>query len=167
MAKPIVTINRITPEQIPFVLEIQRNSYSERYIENSHIFTQMITVYPQGSLGVWVEGIFAAYIFFHPYHSNRIKPLNLSLVLNGKEDCMYLHDMAVHQNYRGMAITRILMDRVDHETRRENFEVQYLVAVQNSRDYWIKYGFKTVTMIESYGENPAYYMKRNLYLTHN
>jgi ribosomal protein S18 acetylase RimI-like enzyme len=61
-----------------------------------------------------------------------------------------------------MGLTRMLMESVDHETRRGGFEVQCLVAVQNSQDFWKKYGFKIVRMVECYGESLAYYMKRNL-----
>ena len=162
MADPVIGINRITLEDIPFVLEIQRDCYGEEYIEGSRTFTRMITVYPQGCLGVSVGGILVAYVFFHPYHEDVVKPLDLSLVLNGTEDCMYLHDIAVHHRYRGMSYTRMLMERVDDETRRGGFEVQCLVAVQNSQVFWRKHGFKMVRMIESYGESPARYMKRSL-----
>jgi len=122
----------------------------------------MIAVYPQGCLGVSVGGMLAAYVFFHPYRDNVVKLLDLSLVLNGTEDCMYLHDIAVHHRYRGMDLTRMLMERVDHETRRGGFEVQCLVAVQNSQDFWRKHGFEIVRTIEDYAESPAFYMKRNL-----
>ena len=61
-----------------------------------------------------------------------------------------------------MDLARMLMERIDHETRSGGFEVQCLVAVQNSQDFWRKFGFKIVRMVESYGESLAYYMKRNL-----
>ena len=162
MADPPVTINRITSEEIPTALEIQRDCYGDGYIEDSRTFTRMIAAYPQGCLGATVGGILAAYVFFHPYRENVVKPLDHALVLNGGEDCLYLHDIAVHHRHRGMGITRMLMERVDHETRRGGFEVQCLVAVQNSHEFWSKYGFKTVRTIKSYGESPAIYMKRIL-----
>ena len=162
MADPPVTINRITLEEIPTVLEIQRDCYGEGYIEDSRTFTRMIAAYPQGCLGATVGGILTAYVFFHPYRENVVKPLDHALVLNGKEDCMYLHDIAVHHRHRGMGITRMLMERVDQGTRREGFDMQYLVAVQNSHEFWKMYGFKKVRSIESYGESPAHYMKRIL-----
>jgi ribosomal protein S18 acetylase RimI-like enzyme len=162
MADPLATINRITLTEIASVLEIQRDCYGEGYIEDSRTFTRMITAYPQGCLGATVGGILAAYAFFHPYRDNVVKPLDLALVLNGTEDCMYLHDIAVHHRYRGKGLARMLMERVDHETRGGGFEVQCLVAVQNSQEFWRKHGFNKVRMIESYGESPAYYMKRNL-----
>ena len=162
MADPSVTINRITLEEIASVLEIQRDCYDEGYIEDSRTFTRMITVYPQGCLGVSVGDMLAAYVFFHPYRDDVVKPLDLSLVLNGTEDCMYLHDIAVHHRYRGMGLAGMLMERVDHETRRGGFEAQCLVAVQSSQDYWGNYGFKIVRTIEGYGKSQAYYMKRNL-----
>jgi len=164
MADPSVTLNRIALGEIASVLEIQRDCYGDGYIEGSRTFAGMIAVYPQGCLAVSVGGTFAAYVFFHPYRDNAVKPLDVSLALNGAEDCMYLHDIAVHHRYRGMGLTRMLMERVDHETRRGGFEVQCLVAVQNSQDFWGKYGFKKAIMIEGYGESPAYYMKRNLRL---
>jgi ribosomal protein S18 acetylase RimI-like enzyme len=162
MADPTGTIQRITLNEIASVLKIQRDSYVEAYIENSRMFTQMISVYPQGCLGVSVGGMLAAYVFFHPYRDNLVKLLDLLLVLNGTEDYMYLHDIAVYHRYRGMGLARMLMERVDHETRREGFEVQCLVAVQNSQEYWKKYGFEILRTIEGYGKCPAFYMKRNL-----
>ncbi len=162
MADPVASINRITLGEIAFVLEIQQDCYGDGYIEDSSTFTQMITIHPQGCLGVSVDSSLAGYVFFHPYRENVVKPLDFSLDLDGTEDCMYLHDMAVHHRYRGMGLTRILMEWVDHETRRRGFEVQCLVAVQDSRDFWRKYEFRTVRKIERYGEGPAYYMRRYL-----
>jgi GNAT superfamily N-acetyltransferase len=162
MADPVVSINRITLGEIAFVLDIQQDCYGEGYIEDSHTFTLMIAIHPQGCLGVNVDGSLAGYVFFHPYRENVVKPLDFSHNLDGTEDCMYLHDMAVHHRYRGMGLTRMLMERVDHETKRRGFEVQCLVAVQNSRDFWSKYEFITVRKIVRYGEGPAYYMIRYL-----
>ena len=161
MADPPVTINQITLEEISSVLEIQRDCYGEGYIEDSRTFTRMIAAYPQGCLGATVGDILAAYVFFHPYRENVVKPLDHALVLNGAEDCMYLHDIAVHHRHRGMGITRMLMERVAQGTRREGFDMQCLVAVQNSHEFWKKYGFKKVRSIESYGDSSAIYMKRN------
>jgi len=122
----------------------------------------MIAIYPQGCLGVNVDGNLAGYVIFHPYRENVVKPLDFSLDLDGTEDCMYIHDIAVRRRYRGMGLTRMLMERVDHESKRGGFDVQCLVAVQDSRDFWRKFEFRTVRIIERYGEGPAYYMKRSL-----
>jgi ribosomal protein S18 acetylase RimI-like enzyme len=161
MVVPSVTINRIKLDEIGSVLDIQRICYGEGYLEDSQTFSRMIDVYPQGCLGVSVGGVLVGYVFFHPFHDNAVKPLDLSLVLDGTEDCMYLHDIAVHHRYRGMGLARMLMERVDRETRRDGFKAQCLVAVQNSQEFWEKYGFKTVRTSESYGGSPAHYMKRN------
>jgi ribosomal protein S18 acetylase RimI-like enzyme len=162
MSEPVTSINRLNIGEIGLVQKIQKNSYKDEYLEKSHTFTRMITIYPQGCLGVSVENNFAAYIFFHPYHENEVKPLNFTLVLSEKEDCMYLHDLAVHRDYRGMGLTGILMERFDKETLLEGFHVQCLVAVQNSQEFWRKYGFKTEFIIENYGDTQAYYMKKYL-----
>jgi ribosomal protein S18 acetylase RimI-like enzyme len=162
MSKPAIKVNRIKLEEIDFVLKIQKNSYIDKYLEKSHTFNRMITLYPKGCLGVCVVRILAAYIFFHPYRENQVKPLDLSLVLDGNEDCMYLHDIAVHHNYRGKGLSKILLERFDQETIRGGFNVQCLVAVQSSEDFWEKHGFKKEFIIENYGGAQAYYMKKIL-----
>jgi len=162
MADPKISIDRISLREIESVLEIQRDCYGEGYIEDRETFTRMIAVYPQGCLGASVGGIFAGYVFFHPYHENTVKPLDFPLDLDGTEDCMYIHDIAVHPRSRGMGLTRMLMERVDEETRSRGFDVQCLMAVQGSQDFWEKYGFSIVRKIEGYGEGLAYYMKRDL-----
>lgn len=162
MVDPEVSINRIVPSEIPLVLEIQRDCYGEEYIEDSVTFARMIAVYPQGCLGVSVGGNLAGYVFFHPFHENVVKPLDHPLALDGTEDCMYLHDIAVHPRYRGMAFTRALLERFDLETGNEGFNVQCLVSVQGSQEFWRNHGFEVVRKIEGYGETPAYYMIRDL-----
>ena len=162
MAHPVGEIDRITSGEVTSVLEIQRDCYSEWYLEDSRMFEQMIAVYPQGCLGVKVDGVLAAYAFFHPYREDAVKPLDDSLTLDGGEDCMYLHDFAVHPRFRGMGFTRMLMERVDHETWNEGFDVQCLVAVQDSKGFWMNYGFEPVRQVEGYGGGPAHYMKRSL-----
>jgi len=162
MVDSVISINQISLGEIESVLEIQRDCYGEGYIEDSGTFTRMIAVYPQGCLGVSVGGIRAGYVFFHPYHDNIVKPLDFQLALDGREDCMYLHDIAVHPRYRGMGLTRLLMEGFDRETRGEGFNVQCLVAVQGSQEFWRSNGFEVVREIESYGESPTYYMKRDL-----
>ena len=162
MADSTIKIESITKIDVPFVLEVQSESYGETYIEDERVFIQMISVYPQGCLKVNVDGFFASYVFFHPYHNNMVKPLDSPLVLTGTEDCMYLHDLAVHRSYRRMGLTKILMEEVDNKTRKAGFSLQALTAVQNSHNFWRKHGFRIEREIESYGGSPAYYMKREL-----
>lgn len=159
----IIETSLIKLEQIEGVLNIQRHCYPQYYVENKDVFERMIAVYPSGCLGVSFNGILTGYVFFHPYYEDKIKPLNHSLRLDGSEDCMYLHDMAIQSEYRGMGLTRILMDKVDIETRNRKLTIQTLVAVQESHYFWKKYGFKPVNKIEKYGGSAAYYMKRRLH----
>jgi ribosomal protein S18 acetylase RimI-like enzyme len=120
----------------------------------------MKTVYPQGCWGIKNEGVLEGYIFFHPYYEGMIKPLDHILILNGSENCMYLHDIAIKPLYRGLQHSKKLLEKFNMETTRQGFTIQCLVAVQNSHDFWMKYGFNTVREIENYGEGPAFFMKK-------
>lgn len=152
----------VSKKEVDKILRIQRNCYKSEYIEGREIFERMIDVYPRGCIGVLVDTIFAGYIFFHPYFEGRPKPLNTMLRLNGKEDCMYLHDLAIDRKYRGRGLSKILMDEFNQETQKKGFKVQCLVSVQDSLGFWEKHGFKLDKIIKDYGYENAYYMKRSL-----
>jgi GNAT superfamily N-acetyltransferase len=157
-----ISLIPITAEKIDLVLGIQRDSYRIEYHESEDTLKKIINVYPKGCLAIYVQGLIGGYVFFHPYHADKIKPLNFNLVLDGTEDCMYIHDMAVYSKYRGLGLTRIMMDEVDYETRNTGFVLQCLVAVQESEDFWRKFGFRIVNKLEKYGLGSAYYMKRSI-----
>ncbi len=147
-------------EDIDDLLDIQRRCYTEEYIETGETFKGLIESYPDGNMLATVDGSAAGYIFFHPFFIGKVKDMNLSAVrLTGKEDCMYIHDMCVHPAFRGMGITRPLLEHLNNVTRKAGFSVQALVSVQQSRTFWESHGFAVSRNI-TYGGKPAYYMTR-------
>jgi ribosomal protein S18 acetylase RimI-like enzyme len=161
-----ITTNFITSEKIEEVTKIQKLCYIKLYWESGETFTGMVDVYPKGCIGLYVNDLLSGYVFFHPYQEDRVKPLNHVFKLDGTEDCVYLHDLAIIPNYRGLGLSRILMDLVDLETCNIGFVTQCLVAVQGSHIFWQKYGFKKIKEVENYGLH-AYYMKRRIQSTRN
>ncbi len=81
------------------------------------------------------------------------------MIITGEENCMYLHSFSVHPKYRGQGVTHILFDFFDKISKDDGYDVQSLVAVQNSERFWMKYGFESVRQI-SYGNAQAVYMTR-------
>lgn len=156
------TMHQLSTDDVSKVIEIQRDCYSEKYIEDYRTFLQMKIIYPWGCWGVKKDGSLAGYVFFHPYYDGAVKPLNHTLVPDGSEDCMYLHDIAIHHLYRGLKLSKMLLEQFDDETARRGYTIQCLVAVQNSHDFWGKRGFNIVRKIENYGRSPAHYMRRCL-----
>jgi GNAT superfamily N-acetyltransferase len=157
-----ISIVPLTVEKINLVLEVQRDCYPLEYVESEETFNKIINVYPKSCLGICVHGFIGGYVFFHPYYEDKIKPLNFNLTLDGTEDCIYIHDLAVSSKYRGLGLTKLMMDKVDCETKKDGFTLQCLVAVQESKDFWERGGFRIVYKLEKYGLGPAYYMKRSI-----
>lgn len=156
----------MTLDEIEEVTKIQKLCYNKLFWESGDSFAGMIAVYPKGCIGLYVNDLLSGYVFFHPYHEDRIKPLNHVFELVGTEDCVYLHDLAILPNYRGLDLSRILTDIVDLETCNSGFVTQCLVAVQGSYTFWQKVGFKIIKEVENYGHH-AYYMKRRIQCTSN
>lgn len=162
MVEYTVSKKQISKEDLDKVLMIQRNSYGIEYLEDKETFERMIDVYPSGSFAVYVDGEFAGYMFFHPYFEDQVKPLNYKLELKGAEDCMYVHDMAIDGKYRERGLSKVLMEELNRETQANGFSKQCLISVPSSQGFWERYGFQLSKIVESYGGDKAYYMKKRL-----
>jgi GNAT superfamily N-acetyltransferase len=122
----------------------------------------MLKAFPAGANFLVVGKKIVGYLFFHPWFSGRAKELNnKSFSLTGKEDCLYLHDLAVLPEARGKGITKTALDYFDSVAKQLGFSQQFLVAVQGSKEFWESNGFSTIKEI-SYGNQTAYFMKKEI-----
>lgn len=147
----------IETSDIDKVMALQSLSYRDDLLESRDVFEIMRDVYSKGAVAVIVDNEFAGYIFFHKYKKGNVKPLNSLLKLNGNENCMFLHDICVHPDFRGLGLTKLLLKEFDKETESEHLGYQALIAVQNSEEFWKKCGFKIANIVK-YGNKMAYYM---------
>jgi GNAT superfamily N-acetyltransferase len=157
-----IKIKQVTHEDLDTIMELQKSAYVEELLEKKEAYEKMLAAYPDGFKILLVDGRPAGYVFYHPGFEDQIQPLDeTSLKITGEEDCMYLHDMVVHPDFRGKKLTRPLFECFDQATKEKGFTKQALVAVQDSFRFWQKYGFTVAKEIE-YGGLPAYYMKREV-----
>jgi len=157
-----VEIRRIEEGDLGKVLEIARLSYTEEFYEDEEIYKMKCKFYPEGTLLLLCDGKEAGYLISHPAEDDVVYSLNnYSLKSSGKENCMYLHDVTIHPDFRKKGLMGRLMERFNELTKKEGFTRQTLVSVQGSRPIWEKYGFSVVKEIE-YSGKKAYFMKRVL-----
>jgi len=157
-----VEIRRIEERDLSKVLEIAALSYTKEFYEDEEIYKMKRKLYPQGSLLLLCDGKEAGYLISHPAEEDVVYQLNnYSLAASGKENCMYLHDVTVHPDFRKKGLMGRLLEEFNKLTEKEGFRSQTLVAVQGSRPIWEKYGFSVVKEIE-YSGKKAYYMKRTV-----
>ena len=151
---------QLNKDNIEDLMILERHSFSEGLGESEDSFLQSAEVYPKGSLLLYIDNEIAGSIFFHPYLLGEIQEIKSCVSkLTGKENCMYLHSFSIHPQFRGKGLAHILFDYFEKISKEEGYDVQALVAVQNSERFWKKYGFEPVRQI-SYGNAPAVYMTR-------
>lgn len=96
------------------------------------------------------------YLLAHPWNSDEPPKLFETLPENSAGDTLYLHDLAVSSNARGIGVGRKLSNKLLEIAKLKKFRRVRLVAVQGSEDYWFNFGFReinNVSVSQSYGAN--------------
>ena len=136
--------------------------FLKAYQEDISVYQTIMEVFPDGGWGAFCDNQLVGYIFFHPYKYPAIKPLNSTLELNGNENCMYLHEIAVLPEYRAHNISACLLNIYDKASQLHKLTLQSLVSVQNSIGFWEKKGFSVVIEINEGGYSNSYLMSKDL-----
>ena len=153
-----ILINQLTKEHLTDVKYVSDKCFKSVYQEDISVYRAIIEVFPDGAWGAFCDNKLAGYIFFHPYKYSEIKPLNSMLKLNGDENCMYLHEIAVLSEYRAYKISTRLLSTFDKVSNLYNYTTQSLVSVQNSIGFWEKQGFSFVREVKEGGYKDSYLM---------
>lgn len=153
-------VRNLNNEDLLDIMNLQKRVYSKDLQERIDVFIQILNIFPEGVLGVFEDDNLAGYLFSHPYLLNHIKPLNSQLYLTGEENCLYLHDMVISHVYQGKGLTKQLFERFLFTAENNDFNIQCLVAVQNSAEFWGKFGFKRISNVNDSGYSNGIYMQR-------
>jgi N-acetylglutamate synthase-like GNAT family acetyltransferase len=94
-----------------------------------------------------LEAQVQAYLFALPWLRSAPPVLNsTTCVLPAQADCLYLHDLAVAPSAREHGTGRALVQAFFHVLQERGLEYACLVAVQDSGNYWRRYGFQTMEL---------------------
>jgi GNAT superfamily N-acetyltransferase len=157
-----IQIRPLSKEYLTDVKNISNVCFQDAYREEISVYESIVEVFPDGVWGAFYDNQLVGYIFFHPYKYPATKPLNSMLVLNGNENCMYLHEIAVLPEYRAHRIPTQLLHNFDKATQTHNIANQSLVSVQNSIGFWEKKGFSVVRKIIKGGYKDSYLMMKQV-----
>jgi ribosomal protein S18 acetylase RimI-like enzyme len=111
-----------------------------------------------------------AYLFSLPWVRSAPPQLNSpDCVLPSEPNCYYLHDLSVTPSARQHGAGRALVSTFFNTMQDQGFDCACLVAVQDSANYWRRYGFDSVELtgqlqdkLATYGST-AEYMQRSSY----
>ena len=137
--------------------ELARPIYYPILWEPIEAFSRRVELYPQGGLVAVQNNQIIGYVYSHPWKWDSFVPLGEIIKLPTDPDCYYIHDLAVHVNYRGLSVGKMLAEKV---LEIANFDRIKLISVLDSHHFWEKFGFKIIEPILYAPNVPGYIMKR-------
>ncbi|PLK48742.1 N-acetyltransferase [Uliginosibacterium sp. TH139] len=149
--RPELQIRPMRPADLPAAFALQCRVYPDVYHEPQEALASRLEA---GPAFCWVAeqgGQLAGYVFAHPW-SGAPPPLHEPLPACVAEH-LFLHDLAVCPNHRGMAAGRQLYACVAGEALRAGLDRIRLVAVGSASAFWQRQGFAERVLA---GLHPAY-----------
>lgn len=139
----MIQVRQLQTDDLPGILDVQRAAYRAELLENGDTFVRIMKLFPRGCLGAFENQQHLAYVFSHPWRSDAVVPLDdPRTTIPADVDCLYIHDLAVKKSshHRGLA-TQLLLSlfKIAEELGFSRFG---LVAVQESEQFWKRWGFR-------------------------
>ncbi|MEO6871446.1 MAG: GNAT family N-acetyltransferase [Chthoniobacterales bacterium] len=158
----------MTEHDLDAVAAIAAIGFPDHY-EGRDIFANRLAVFPAGcfSLG-GKNGHLLGYLIAYPWLRESAPVLNGRIeAIPPNADLIYLHDLALLPEVRGLGKARAIVEQLVISVRAEGWPALGLVAVNNAASFWMRQGFRMVetpalrAKLASYGA-AACYMVREL-----
>jgi GNAT superfamily N-acetyltransferase len=159
----------MTSKHLADVDHIQHDAYIDQFVEDLPVYAAKLHRCPEGCWICLSDEIAVAYMFSHPSRLDSPPLLNKALSnLEGKDDCYFIHDVAVLRTHRRLGIAAGLVERALRVATKHGHKIVTLVSVQGSRGYWERLGFQLATgptealahVEHSYGAESRYMIKQ-------
>ena len=150
-------IRQLKLSDLPEIEELARPIYYPLLWEPIDAFSKRIELYPQGGWVAIQDGKIIGYLYSHPWKLDSFVPLGDIIELPDNPDCYYIHDLAVHVNYRSLGVGNLLAEKA---LEIANFNVINLISVLDSHNFWNKFGFSIIEPIMYAPNVPGYIMKK-------
>lgn len=141
----MLTVRTATLNDLSSISVIQASCYSPEFLENEAAFASKLQ---QAAHTCWlacVDQQVVAYLISLPVSPDTFPQLNATeFYLAPDATMLYLHDLAIHPDYRASGAGRQLIQRVQIQARQLGFTTLSLIAVQDSSIYWQKHGFEII-----------------------
>ncbi|BDU73738.1 GNAT family N-acetyltransferase [Mesoterricola silvestris] len=155
-------VRRLSPEDLPAILEVQRACYPEALREAEAVFAAKLRAFPGGCRGLHRGDLVGAYVFFQPWRRGRVLPLGDAAPPPADPDCLYVHDLAVIPAWRGTGAAGDLLAAVLGLAADLGLGTLALTAVQGAEPFWERQGFRRVRSFTYAPGVDATYMVRIL-----
>lgn len=168
------SLRPLTCDDLPHVERIQLAAYPNYHKEALAVFADKLARYPAGCWAFLADdGEMVGYLFSHPGlladppRLDELLPPEVAGPPKKEPDCYFIHDKSVLPTHRGLGAGKLLMAAAVGHAAEHGFTTLALVAVQNARPYWERFGFEVVAdgpgieiVRKSYGADARYMVKR-------
>ncbi len=151
----------MTTADLPAIDAVQHASFVPELWEDMSLFEGILAHYGRASFVAEKDGVVLGYLITHPTYIERDDFEDGCKDLDGGEDHLYVHDLCVSPDGRGMGIAKLLLERLDVFARENGFLKYCAIAVQDAESFWLKQGFEVVKSYPYNGE-PGVLMVRAL-----
>lgn len=129
-------IRKINSKDYSDIENIANEGYEDNYFETKESFINKVESFPDGALAADLDGVVGYSISF-PYQLGVSFPINTNYEIIENPNCWYIHDVCVTKRFRKKGIATCLVK----EILKESWNVVALTAVQESKNFWQKFGF--------------------------
>ena len=166
----MITIRPMLEADIASVLRLQAQCYLPDNIEPGVVIRTRLASAPDTAWIAERDGMACAYLAGYRSRLGKVGALGDDFEPAAAPDCLYLHDLAVGAQARGLGLGPRLVAHALSQARREKLTWAALVPVQDSQAFWRQQGFSARQLDEpgaelalsSYAGGPACYMTQEL-----
>ena len=136
-----------------------------RYPEREAVPVERLRLFPAGCLMVSRASVAIGYAIAHPGIIGRPPPLDTLLgTLPDGADCLYIHDVALLPEARGLRLGAVAVGILEAVARGYGHRHLALTSVNDSAGFWSRQGFSVSPVDQSLAsyDDDAIYMVREL-----
>lgn len=167
-ALPDLIWRPMTTADLDAVADIALIGFPDHF-EGRDCFENRLTLNPSGCFVLGApDGAVRGYMVAYPWRSDAAPALNtLIAALPADAGVMYLHDLALHPDARGVGYPKAAVEALAEQARAAGWPALALVAVNDAAPFWARHGFvvrdtpELAAKLASYGSD-ARYMVRTL-----
>jgi len=157
----------MTEADLDEVAAIARIGFPDHF-EGRPMFANRLALAPDGCFALAGDAGVNGYLIAYPWRGDDAPPLN-TLIATIPEDAavMYLHDLCLHPDARGLKATGEIIERLADQAKAQGWPAIALVAVNDAAGFWARHGFEVreseaiTRKLVTYGDD-ARYMARPL-----
>lgn len=155
----------MTEADLDAVAAIARIGFPDHF-EGRPMFANRLALAPEGCFVLETNRGVLGYMIAYPWAADAAPPLN-TLIEAIPEDAavIYLHDLCLHPEARGLKATGEIIERLADQARDQGWPAVALVAVNDATAFWARNGFEVrqteamARKLASYGDDARYMVR--------